>query len=160
MTETEKMRAILRERGIEYRDVNSMVTDIEHDGIKTRVYDYDDGPDYQLCVEQKWLTAEEAVRVALGIKPQEVLERRIDELCAEVERLRQIADGAANEADRLTHDAAVLQIENAKLRELARGLGQCAQGVSCEDCLLHDLSEPDHCREERLSRELGIEVDG
>ena len=43
------------------------------------------------------------------------LERRIDELCAEVERLRQIADGAANEADRLTHDAAALQIENAKL---------------------------------------------
>lgn len=50
--------------------------------------------------------------------------------------------------------------ENAKLRELARGLGQCAQGVGCEDCLLYDLSEPDHCREERLSRELGIEVDG
>lgn len=48
--------------------------------------------------------------------------------------------------------------ENAKLRELARGLGQCAQGVDCEDCLLYDLSEPDHCREERLSRELGIEV--
>ena len=88
MTETKKMRAILRERGIEYHDVNSMVTDIEHDGIKTRVYDYDDGPDYQLCVEQKWLTAEEAVRVALGIKPQEVLERRIDELCAEVEALK------------------------------------------------------------------------
>lgn len=48
--------------------------------------------------------------------------------------------------------------ENAKLRELARGLGQCAQGVGCEDCLLYDRSEPDHCREERLSRELGVEV--
>lgn len=48
--------------------------------------------------------------------------------------------------------------EIAKLRELARGLGQCAQGVNCEDCLLYDLSEPDHCREERLSRELKIEV--
>ena len=53
---------------------------------------------------------------------------------------------------------AELQAENAKLRELAGGLGQCAQGVDCEDCLLYDLSEPDHCREERLSRELGIEI--
>ena len=48
--------------------------------------------------------------------------------------------------------------ENKELRELARGLGQCAQGVSCEDCLLYDLSEPDHCREERLSRSLGVEA--
>lgn len=71
MTETEKMRAILDELGIEYRAVSNMVTDVEHDGIKTRVYDYDCGPDYQLHVEQKWLTAEEAVRVALGSKPQE-----------------------------------------------------------------------------------------
>ncbi len=49
-----------------------------------------------------------------------------------------------------------LKAENAKLRELARGLGQCAQGVDCEDCLLYDPSEPDHCRKERLSRELGV----
>lgn len=159
MTETKKMRAILRERGIEYRDVNSMVTDIEHDGIKTRVYDYDDGPDYQLCVEQKWLTAEEAVRVALGIKPQEVLERRIDKLCAEVETEKQRNDKLFEAAEKWMAKAAHFEAENAKLRELARGLGQCAQGVSCEDCLLHDLSEPDHCREERLSRELGIEVE-
>ena len=45
------------------------------------------------------------------------LEKRIDELCQENERLRALADGAANEADRLTHDAAALQIENAKLRK-------------------------------------------
>lgn len=53
---------------------------------------------------------------------------------------------------------AKMDAEIAKLRELARGLGQCAQGVDCEDCLLHDMSEPDHCREERLSRDLGIEA--
>lgn len=46
------------------------------------------------------------------------LEKRIDELCQENERLRELADGAMNEADRLTHDAAALQIENAKLRML------------------------------------------
>lgn len=54
------------------------------------------------------------------------LEARIDELCAENEKLRQLADGAANEADRLTHDAAAFQIENAKLRELCKTLYQLA----------------------------------
>lgn len=48
----------------------------------------------------------------------EALCKRIDELCQENERLRELADGAANEADRLTHDATALQIENAKLRML------------------------------------------
>jgi len=61
-------------------------------------------------------------------------------------------------ANQLAKIATDLKAENDKLRELARGLGQCAQGTDCEDCLLYDLSEPDHCREERLSRELGIEV--
>lgn len=143
MTETEKMLAILRERGIEYREVNSMVTDIEHDGIKTRVYDYDDGPDYQLCVEQKWLTAEEAVRVALGIKPQEVLERRIDELCAEVEYVRQTSRSRLELIDQL-------RTENAKLRELLSSYWKRTHspvGPSVERDYLLEL------------RELGIEVD-
>lgn len=61
--------------------------------------------------------------------------------------------------EKTLHAIVLEQEENAKLRELARGLGQCSQGVDCEDCLLYDLSEPDHCREERLSRELRIEVD-
>ena len=81
----------------------------------------------------------------------DALERRIDELCQENEQMRKTATMLANART-------TLLAENAKLRELARGLGQCAQGVSCEDCLLYDLSEPDHCREERLSRSLGIEV--
>lgn len=138
MTETKKMRAILHELGIEYRDVNSMVTDVEHDGIKTRVYDYDYGPDYQLCVEQKWLTAEEAVRVALGIKLQEVLERRVDELCAEVEAEKQ---------------------RNAKLRELVRNLlrviphdvSGVVVGVHGEHPTYYSFADAMH--------ELGIEVD-
>lgn len=58
-------------------------------------------------------------------KEKEALERRIDELCQENERLRELACGAANEADRLTHDAAALQIENAKLRELVSDYSDC-----------------------------------
>ena len=61
--------------------------------------------------------------------------------------------------DELRITATNVMDDNAKLRELALGLGQCAQGVDCEDCLLHDLTEPDHCREERLSRELELEVE-
>lgn len=141
MTETEKMRAILHELGVEYRDVNSMVTDVEHDGIKTRVYDYDDGPDYQLCVEQQWLTAEEAVRVALGIKPQEVLERRIDELCAEVEAEKQ---------------------RNAKLRELLRLMVRRHTPISpCKNIPCGECPVKDECdQEDALMRELGVEVEG
>lgn len=89
------------------------------------------------------------------------LERRIDELCAEVERLRQIADGAANEADRLTHDAAALQIENAKLRELVCWMYDRMD----ESCAAHYTYAPAPISYDLLMqalsrvRELGIEVD-
>jgi hypothetical protein len=86
------------------------------------------------------------------------LERRIDELCQENERLRALADGAANETDRLTHDAAALQIENAKLRELLGGLEYCVGGFACDCCPLYDPSGTNHRRCESLERELGIEV--
>ena len=50
--------------------------------------------------------------------------------------------------------------ENAKLRELALGLKWCGENYGCENlCPLYDKSEPEHCREERLLRELGVEVD-
>lgn len=91
------------------------------------------------------------------------LERRIDELCQENERLRALADGAANETDRLTHDAAALQIENAKLRELLLDVWNDA----CEfdgfwdyvndDGEIYNEDELPHYQERM--RELGIEVD-
>jgi hypothetical protein len=59
-----------------------------------------------------------------------------------------------------TVDEARLVVENAKLRELALGLKWCGENYGCENlCPLYDKSEPEHCREERLLRELGIEVD-
>ena len=49
--------------------------------------------------------------------------------------------------------------ENAKLRELVNGLTWCCENYGCgSGCPLYDKSEPDHCREPRLKRELGIEV--
>jgi len=156
MTETEKMLAILRERGVEYREVNSMVTDIDHDGIKTRVYDYDDGPDYQLCVEQKWLTAEEAVRAALGIKQQEVLERRIDELCIENQRLLEEVMWleAALEGMHIINDR--YRADYARLTEFAEDAYSfaynCYHGVCEQETFLRLRAKRNELRE------LGVEV--
>ncbi len=53
-----------------------------------------------------------------------------------------------------------IETENTKLQELALGLKWCAENYGCENlCPLYDKSEQDHCREERLLRELGMEVD-
>ena len=97
------------------------------------------------------------------------LEKRIDELCAENERLRQLADGAANEADRLTHDAAALQIENANLRAENARLRKLLLDVwndailfddfwdyVMDDGELYNKDELPHYQERM--RELGIEV--
>lgn len=53
-----------------------------------------------------------------------------------------------------------LRVANAKLRVLMFGLKWCSENYGCEDvCPLYDKSEPEHCRDERLLRELGVEVD-
>lgn len=95
----------------------------------------------------------------------ETLIRRIDELCAENERLRERLkesdDGRMRQADNLIdkyHKIARLQTENAKLRELVSGLEYCAQGHVCDCCPLYDPSGTNHHRCESLERELGIEV--
>ena len=50
--------------------------------------------------------------------------------------------------------------ENANLRELVDGLTWCCEHYSCrQECPLYDVSEPDHCREASIKRELGIEAD-
>ena len=50
--------------------------------------------------------------------------------------------------------------ENANLRKLVAGLTWCCEHYSCrQECPLYDVSEPDHCREVSIKRELGIEVD-
>ena len=57
-------------------------------------------------------------------------------------------------------EVGLLKAENAKLLELALGLKWCSENYGCENlCPLYDKSEPEHCREERLLRELGIEED-
>ena len=50
-----------------------------------------------------------------------------------------------------------IEDENAKLRELMLGLKWCCENYGCKDlCPLYDRSEQDHCREDRLLRELGV----
>lgn len=90
------------------------------------------------------------------------LEARIDELCAENERLRNQLhdqqDTAEHNFVRNAHEYKRVCDENAKLRELAQGLRHCSQLRDCEDCPLYDLTEPEHCRSARLEKALGIEV--
>lgn len=95
---------------------------------------------------------------------------RIDELCAENEKLREFLSkmGPSNEmrecVNRIMHDeqrdfkitdASELTEENTKLRKLVNGLTWCCEHSGCDNrCPLYDRSEPDHCCEERLKREL------
>ena len=60
---TVQLREGLDERGIEYMAHNSVATDIKHDGMLTRVFDYGDDPDFQMCVETRCKTTEQAIEV-------------------------------------------------------------------------------------------------
>ena len=60
---------------------------------------------------------------------------------------------------RMADVAESLETENAKLRELVDGLTWCCEHHGCrQECPLYDVSEPDHCREVSIKRELGVEV--
>ena len=94
----------------------------------------------------------------------EALERRIDELCQEVEQLRKQLhdqqDTAEHNFVRNAREYKRVCDENAKLRWLVNGLTWCCENYGCDNrCQLYDESEPDDCCEQRLKRELGIEVD-
>ena len=84
------------------------------------------------------------------------LERRIDELCAEVERGK--AEFKKMDVWHSQELKAAMD-ENAKLWELVSGLEHCSQGFACDCCPLYDPSGTNHRRCESLERELGIEVD-
>ena len=99
------------------------------------------------------------------------LERRIDELCAEVGRSQLNRDMWHDRAEDMRNRLSAAQAENAKLRELVDGLRYCANEshgrcavraigsdlyASC--CPLYDTSSgTDRC--ESLMRELEIKVD-
>lgn len=63
---TERFRAGLEERGIEYKSINRLVTDIQRNGLFIRVYDYGDDPDFQMCVETQCKTTEQAIEVIVA----------------------------------------------------------------------------------------------
>ena len=60
---TKQLRAGLEERGIEYKAINRLVTDIQRNGLFIRVYDYGDDPDCQMCVKTRCKTTEQAIEV-------------------------------------------------------------------------------------------------
>ena len=93
----------------------------------------------------------------------EALERRIDELCRENEKLRQYNNTLRNQIDTAKHNSvrntreyARLCHVNDKLRELVRdmwheGMCECGSRGKCASC---EYDYPTRMRE------LGIEVDG
>lgn len=98
----------------------------------------------------------------------EALERRIDELCAENEKLRGQVASLIGRSFRTADKMYCLNIENAKLRELASGLWYCAHEAygmcarapvggerpfTC--CPLYDFDSKEY-RCEKLMHELGI----
>ncbi len=86
----------------------------------------------------------------------EALERRIDELCAENEKLRQQVASIIDRSFRTADKMDCLNTENAKLRELVRAAWQCIHtGVSCYDCRLI----AGRCTLQTAMRKLGIEED-
>lgn len=99
----------------------------------------------------------------------ETLERRIDELCAEVEVKNIIiaqlrgAIRARIESDRKAkgHLDGIRQTEseNERLRTLVRGLIVCGDtDADARDCPLYDEDEEFRCRKERMLEDLGFEV--
>lgn len=60
---TVQLRTRLEERGIEYKAINRLVTDIQRNGLFIRVYDYVDDPDCQMCVETRCKTTEQAIEI-------------------------------------------------------------------------------------------------
>lgn len=100
------------------------------------------------------------------------LERRIDELCSENEKLRQQVASIIGRSFRTADKMDCLETENAKLRELVRGLWYCAHEAygmcarvpvggerpfTC--CPLYDFDSKAY-RCEKLILELRVEVDG
>lgn len=93
------------------------------------------------------------------------LERRIDELCAEVERLRKAKDTMHGDAFEIGAMLVKARDENAKLRELAHLVAEYVSADQCEGCVAKracNAGELDMCwiRKAILEklRELGIEV--
>lgn len=107
----------------------------------------------------------------MGMTATEALERRIDELCRENEKLRQDnntlrdqIDTAKHNSVRNTREYARLCHVNDKLRELVSVLAHCAADSGCDSCPINggcarvrelDLCETVHDR----MRELGVEAE-
>ena len=92
----------------------------------------------------------------------EALERRIDELCAENERLREQVASLIGRSFRTADKMNCLNIENAKLRELVRDMRTCIDhACMCEFCPLFISEDMDERRciadVKARMRELGVD---
>lgn len=99
------------------------------------------------------------------ISAKQDLERRVDELCAEVEAEKQRNAKLFEAAEKWMAKAAHFEAENAKLRELVVTLMACVSVDDCNKCPINGaefkVSKVRCCREaKQRMQELGIEVYG
>jgi hypothetical protein len=146
MTATERIRAMLDERGVEwdYGITGSTTTKFRVNGIDLTFTPMRDG-----LVCSTILTPEQAIEATLG-------RGEVERLQDENERLRSCLSDSAENAKQIMHEAHVQEAENAKLRELARTLYMCIR-VRCGQCEYEHENACDFNAEEEL-RELGVEV--
>jgi hypothetical protein len=142
MTATERIRAMLDERGVEHVDAE--------DGHTQHTW-WSDG-DHEICASNSGerlavynLTPEQAIEATLG-----------SNLQTENAELRKERDALDHLTDVLNATNDGLISENAKLRELVRTLYMCSR-VRCDQCEYEHENTCDFNAEEEL-RELGVEV--
>ena len=147
MTATERLRAMLDERGVEwdYGITGSTTTKFRVNGIDLTFTPMRDG-----LVCSTILTPEQAIEATLGLGECERLQD-------ENERLRSCLSDSAENSKQIMHEAHMQAEENAKLRELVRTLYMCSR-VRCDQCEYEHENSCNFDAEEEL-RELGIEVD-
>ena len=150
---TERLRAMLDERGIEYIENDFGITWSYYNDPHTAT----ESMDGTLIVTG--LTPEQAIEATLG-------RGECERLQDENERLRSCLSDSAENAKQIMHEAHVQEAENAKLRELVRDVFTIHwHGLDCTECPKRFQDRCTHlggCEwlgilSDRM-RELGVEV--
>jgi len=122
--------------------------------------DYNKGALPDPCLRLDYGFGEQWASVELGDGTGYVRLVDYEKAVAENAKLRRASERDADVMESLNLSLEEAQAENDKLREMVDGLTWCCEHYSCrQECPLYDVSEPDHCREVSIKRELGIEVE-
>lgn len=155
MSTTDELRKMLDKRGVEWQAPTSFDGTARYDTTAGGYWFHE----FNGKMTIHGLTPEQAIAATLGESMTDTekaaLERRIDELCAEVEYNHQTSRSRLERIDQL-------KAENDKLRELVRHMYVCTCHIDIDVGYRCDWCEYDNtegkCDFERRLRELGVEV--